>query len=111
MRDAKGKTVDFMRLSLVKYDVFAGCGGIAEAIADVEAENLTVYKTLCRAPVPCVFICPYASSPVKQTEAVIGGEDIVSSVKANLALGSHADYLLVIIESGFLFGERGSNDH
>ena len=50
--------VQLVCLAVVEDDVFRGGPGVAEAVADVEAETVAVYIGVARAPEPRVVVCP-----------------------------------------------------
>lgn len=110
-RNVEGQPVELVRLAVHKEHVLAGTARVAEAVADIEAHDMLCDRALRRAPVPGVFICPDAAPPVEQTEGLFRFKEISFAAVQNLALGAHTDDLLIVIERGLFFRERGRNDH
>ena len=106
----EGDLGQLMGLAPVEQHILAGGGGIAEAIADVEAEIHTTHQTGGAAPVPGVVIGPHATAPVQNAEAVLGGEGVAVRANGHGAVGPHTVDLLVVVEVGFLF-KGGADDH
>ena len=66
--NVKNNIIDFMRFAVVENDIFAGSGGIAEAVAQIKAEWLAVNNPVARSPVPGIVIGPNAPPPVQSAE-------------------------------------------
>src|SRR5690606_39009988 len=67
-RDVKGYPVELVGKAIEEDHVFGGRRGVAEAVADVETEGLSLGDAGGRAPVPDIVVGPDAAAPVEHAE-------------------------------------------
>ena len=104
--DMEGNLGQLMCFAPVEEHIFAGGGGVAEAVANVEAEIHAACQTGCATPVPGVMIGPNTPTPVQNAEAVLGRESVAVGADGHGAVGPHAVDLLIVVEVSFLFEGR-----
>ena len=109
-RDMEGHVVQLVDLSVVEEHVLRGGGGVAETVADVEAEGHTVKVRIAAAPVPGIVVGPDAPAPVQGAEIRLGIKGIADAVVCHPARGPHAVDLLIIIKM-LVLGPGGGDDH
>lgn len=109
--DVEGDFFEFVGDAVVEYHIFTGGGGIAKAVADVEADGVAVDDALACAPVPGVVIGPHAATPVQKGEGVVRGEGVGVICEGCMSFGAHGDDFLVVVECGGFFGEGGGDNH
>ena len=94
-----------------KQHVFTCCGSVAEPVAEVEAERPPVVKVrLQTTPVPGVFICPYAATPVQRAKACAWVKLVPFALHRAVAACAHAVYFCVVVKC-VRFIERCCNCH
>lgn len=99
-----------MGLALVEKHIFCVGAGVAEAVADVEAEGLAVRKARGGAPVPSVVVRPHAPAPVQHAEGSRGVKGICLRAQRHGSGGAHTVDLLVVVEMPRLWEGR-TDDH
>ena len=103
--------IELMGFAVIEKHVFARCRGVAEAVADIEAEAASIVKDhLTAAPIPCIVIGPDSSAPVKRCKRAVLLIEFPSNIsEGHCARCSHAVDFLIIIKMLILVKRRGDS--
>ena len=110
LRDQEGQLLQLVRRAIVEQHILAGGTGIAKAIPDIKAKGSALHCAVAAAPVPGVFVGPYAAAPVQGGIAFLGVKFDHLPVKFHLAGSLHAVDLLVVVKGLFVL-RKGRHDH
>ncbi len=97
---------NFVSFAIIEKHVLACRTRIAEAVADIPTEIVTIYHAGGRAPVPSIVICPYAATPVEQTKGLSVLELIDIPTNLRITACMHAVDFLIEIEMRILLERR-----
>ena len=94
----------FMGFTVEEDHIFGSFRGVAEAVAEVEAERGAVFIAGGKAcPIPCIVVCPDSSSPIEEPHRGSGVEGSFIVSAAEFSLCRHAVYFYVIIKCLCIF--------
>ncbi len=109
--DIENYIIEFMGDAVIKNDIFACGGGIAETIADIKSERHAVNLTGAGTPIPNIVICPNSPAPIKSCKIKFPVESNQLTVIFNFTRSTQSVDFLIVIKRFFILCPRSGNNH